>query len=301
MIYTKNIDIFENIDTEEKAYWLGMIMADGSITWQKTKAGISLYGIKLGLTDKEVMDKFKVFLGLGEETPYWVLNQPKCQPVYYLNITCHKIAQDLGKHGAVPHKTNRIKIPVLKDEFIRHFIRGYFDGDGCIYMKDVQRKDGSFRKEGWAIITSCSIKILKQIETICQQKKLIKSDRTYLRFPKTYKGKKHVPFFIITKRVNTVDFLNFLYKDAKVYMERKYKLYTEFIQAFSEQKKYNKKGKYFGVYFVSLNPIRPYRCNFIYNKQHYNLGCYATEIEAAEVYNKKIIELGLSKELLNVF
>jgi hypothetical protein len=84
-------------------------------------------------------------------------------------------------------------------------------------------------------------------------------------------------------------------------MERKYKLYLEFIQAFSEQKKYNKKGKYFGVYFIAKNSKRPYHASFIYNTQHYHIGSYATEIEAAKAYNQKILELGLSKELLNVF
>lgn len=301
MIYNKHPNIFENIDTEEKAYWLGLIMADGSIVYRKTQTGIKLYGIKLGLTDKEVMDKFKIFLGLGDETTYWILNQPKCQPVYYLSITCHKMAEDLSKHGAIPNKIKRIEVPKLKDEFIRHFIRGYFDGDGCIHFGPKPRKDGTFRYDIAVLITSCSTKILKQIEVICKEKSLIKNDRSYIRYPKTYNGKKHVPFFVITKRVNAVDFLNFLYKGAIVYMERKYKLYQEFIQIFTEQKKYNKKSQYLGVLLVPLYTKNPYLSTFIYNKQQYRMGCFPTEIEAAKAYNKKILELGLSKELLNVF
>jgi len=301
MIYDKNINIFETIDTEEKAYWLGFIMADGSIYYRKLKSGIlSLYGLKFGLTDKEVMDKFKIFLGLGEETKYYVLNQPKCQPVYYLSVNCHKMARDLEKHGVIPNKINRTKIPDLKDEFIRHFIRGYFDGDGCIHLRDKKRKDNSIRKDAAVIITSCSTKILKQIEEISKEKNIVKQNKKYLRFPKEYNGKKNVPYFVITKRVNAVDFLNFIYKDSTVYMERKYKLYNEFIKDFFEQKTYNKKDNILGVYHIAKNKTRPYNAKFIYNKQYYNIGYYLTQIEAAEAYNQKIVELGLSKELLNV-
>src|ERR1017187_1578271 len=297
MIYTKNINIFENIDTEEKAYWLGMIMADGSICCNQNKVGTFPSGLKIGLTDKEVMDKFKIFLGLGEDVPYYIQNQPKCQPVYYLHITCHKMAQDLGKHGAIPNKINRTKIPKLEDQFIRHFIRGYFDGDGCVSIRDTKRKSGSFRKDIAVIITSCSVEILKQVENICKKKQLIKQNRNYIRYPKTYHGKKHVPYFSISKRVNALDFLHFIYKDSSVYMERKYKLYLEFIRIFTEQKKFNRTNQYFGVRFVPRNTIRPYQSSFEYDGNKYRMGHFTTELEAAKAYNNKIIELGLSKEL----
>ena len=50
MKYTKDINLFENINTEEKAYWLGLLMADGSIAWRQNKSGIKLYGIKFRRT-----------------------------------------------------------------------------------------------------------------------------------------------------------------------------------------------------------------------------------------------------------
>lgn len=44
--YTKNDDFFENIDSEEKAYFLGFICADGSIINKKNKLSFCLNTIE---------------------------------------------------------------------------------------------------------------------------------------------------------------------------------------------------------------------------------------------------------------
>jgi hypothetical protein len=49
-----------------------------------------------------------------------------------------KIVSDLYKHGCVNNKTFKIKLPKLREDLIRHFIRGYFDGDGCISLPNIK-------------------------------------------------------------------------------------------------------------------------------------------------------------------
>jgi hypothetical protein len=299
MKYSKNINLFEQIDTEEKAYWLGLLMADGSIAWQKNKSGIKYYGIKLGLCDKELMDKYKKFFDIPEEFPYQILNQPNCQPVYYLYITCHKIAEDLVKHGMIKTKDYRTKVPKMPITLVRHFIRGYFDGDGCIYIRPKKLKNGISTVERFVSITSCSVKILKQIESILKKLKLIRLNKNHVKYPKTYKNKKHPPFLGFTHRTDVYNFLDFIYNNAIIYMDRKFNLYNSIKDNFLPPMGKSGRKKYFGIYFVKRNINKPYHVRFEFNGTKYRMGCYKTEMEAILAYNIKIKELCLPDWMLN--
>lgn len=299
MIYNKNINLFEQIDTEEKAYWLGLLMADGSIAWAKTKAGIKYYGIKLGLCDKELMDKYKKFFDIPEDFPYQILNQENCQPVYYIYITCHKIAEDLVNHGMVKRKDYRTKIPNMPEKLKRHFIRGYFDGDGCIYLRKVKLQSGKEKTKKFVSITSCSKKVLKQIEKLLKKLNLIRINKNHIKFPKTYNGKKHPPFLGFKHRTDVYNFLNFMYKDAAIYMERKWNLYNSIKNDFSPPEGKTGVRKYFGISYVKRNKKRPYFVRFEFNTIKYRLGFYETEKEAAIAYNNKVKELRLPDWMLN--
>lgn len=44
---------------------------------------------------------------------------------------------DLSKHGCVPNKSLILKFPTtLPNELVNDFIRGYFDGDGSVYINN---------------------------------------------------------------------------------------------------------------------------------------------------------------------
>jgi hypothetical protein len=118
-----NIDIFQNIDTEEKAYWLGFLYADGCVHSQENK-------IELGLAEKdyEHLNKFRNFLQIKNKIAYRDSTKS-----YRLSFRSKKSKQDLIALGYIPCKSLLLHFPnsqQVPDYLIKHFIRGYFDGDG---------------------------------------------------------------------------------------------------------------------------------------------------------------------------
>ncbi len=117
-----NHDFFENIDCEEKAYWLGFIMADGCVSLTQSPK----VTIKLHQKDEQHLTAWHKALG-------------SCLKIHYFGNTVYsthysdKMCQDLIGLGCIPKKSLTLKFPVLREDLIRHFIRGYFDGDGCIF------------------------------------------------------------------------------------------------------------------------------------------------------------------------
>lgn len=132
--------IFDVIDTEEKAYWSGFLFADGCVS-DKSASGLSLK-LKLAAQDKEHLIKFKNFLKdiRDDETsvrPETAKKDGKeYLQYYYLTYNKHLI-NSLIKMGCVPRKSLILKFPdeslFANRNLIYDFIRGYVDGDGCIY------------------------------------------------------------------------------------------------------------------------------------------------------------------------
>jgi len=124
-------DYFENIDTPEKAYWLGFLCADGYISKQN---GIRLE-LKKGASEYLTLENFLKAIK-NEHTSIIEdsreLNE-KINYSYYVSFKCKKMTKDLAKHGCVNNKSLILAYPsTIPQELDNHFIRGYFDGDGSI-------------------------------------------------------------------------------------------------------------------------------------------------------------------------
>lgn len=137
--YKVNDKYFDKIDNEWKAYWLGFLYADGAniINRDKKKKDFLL---KLGLNynDRDHIEKFKESIQSDSviKDRFSNLNGKK-----YKNSSisvCNKnICEHLEILGCVPNKSLILKFPnenQVPKKLIRHFIRGYFDGDGCIHI-----------------------------------------------------------------------------------------------------------------------------------------------------------------------
>lgn len=128
--YFYNRDYFEKIDSENKAYWLGFITADGCIA----RNGGSMF-IQLGRKDIEHLKKFCNEI----QAPYSLIKDTiggfgtKCNK---LTISSVKMNQDLQNKGVYPAKSLHEKPYLSLDEkYIKHYIRGLIDGDGYISSK----------------------------------------------------------------------------------------------------------------------------------------------------------------------
>ena len=124
---------FSQIDTPDKAYWLGFIYADGFIC--KSENGNPVLGITLA--EPEPIEKIKI--ALKSNLPirsYKKVNGYSDKSIEY-KVAFHskQMVEDLEKWGCVERKTFKLKFPdFLSEELIPHFIRGYFDGDGSVFL-----------------------------------------------------------------------------------------------------------------------------------------------------------------------
>lgn len=124
-----NEDYFEEIDTEEKAYFLGFLMADGYVQGERRIA------ITLQAGDVEILEALKAAIGSNSPIRNKIskLNGKEFASVHF-SMCSIKIAQDLQKWGIVERKSWEAQYPDLPDEPRIHagFIRGLLDGDGCV-------------------------------------------------------------------------------------------------------------------------------------------------------------------------
>lgn len=138
--HTYNESYFENIDCQEKAYWLGFLMADGCIYAGSDKYSYRLQ-INLKLSDKSHLELFQQTIGSSYKIQEKILKNAE---ICLLKVNSTKMCKDLIVQGVIPRKSLVCSKPNLPSELIPHFIRGYFDGDGCITCCNRERWSFSF-------------------------------------------------------------------------------------------------------------------------------------------------------------
>lgn len=149
---------FSMIDSEAKAYFLGLLAADGSIVLG-TEGRSPYIGIELIETDKKILDLLKEELRLTSDH-YYNKRKDRENGTYSLSFRSGKIANDLKKYGLVPNKTyemDSIDLELVPKELHSHFLRGFIDGDGSIY-----ESSGSWHLS----ITGYSYAIIEQIKDL---------------------------------------------------------------------------------------------------------------------------------------
>lgn len=120
-----NKNFFNKIDTEEKAYWLGFIWADGHVS---VKAP---WFLVVQIKDRDHLEK--LCESLEYEGTIKVVHGSGYNPdaVHYRVAFCRKtLCEDLNNLG---RNSCKEKFPLIHNDLKRHFLRGYFDGDGCIH------------------------------------------------------------------------------------------------------------------------------------------------------------------------
>lgn len=114
---------FENINSNDKAYWLGWIISDGSITNQPEKSKFQLE-LTLKQEDEEILHLLEKDLGVSDKIYLSQKNYKR------FSLGCKKIVKDLEKLGITQNKSFTVQVPNFDPQFNAAFIRGIFDGDG---------------------------------------------------------------------------------------------------------------------------------------------------------------------------
>lgn len=202
-LYKTDINYFNKIDTEEKAYWIGLLLADGHLSKDGT--------LMLCMKDLDVIEKFKASLKSEHPIKYDRYNNPS------ISIKCKEYNEDLKKIGFHNRKSYFIDLDKILShipkELTRHFIRGYFDGDGSIriynydYLKKPQYHFG---------VTG-----LKEVCEFIQN---------YLGIERKLVQESEITYTCVTRDLNKIkEIYEILYKDATICMDRKYETFNKIL------------------------------------------------------------------------
>lgn len=204
-----NERFFEVINTESKAYWLGFLYADGYVCKRHDKNGKEKGGaVELSLQSR---DKYHIqnFLDDIESTAPITDKKVKLNGKdYFANRACIssiRMVNDLIHHGCFENKSLILQPPTtVPKNLIPHFIRGYFDGDGCV----------CFYPERYGYVYSI-LGTKEFLEFVVRETGVLSYDI------RSFETKKCFELQIYSKKSVEI-FHNYIYANKSIYLERKY-------------------------------------------------------------------------------
>ncbi len=226
--YNLNEHYFDIVDTEDKAYMLGFIYADGNNLFSQNRISI-----KLAKRDEDILKKFSSIMYYDQTVlNYLKLKNKKGKEFEYvsLNFFSEHLSQQMNKLGVYEAKSYKITYPEWLDENLhKHFIRGLIDGDGWIYLPKSNRDSPN-------VGLICTRQINEYIKSMFESKLGLKS-----YFAKAHKQDPNVMCEIRVKNYHQCKIiLDWLYKDATIYLNRKYNLYLDFLDRYENLRNQSK-------------------------------------------------------------
>lgn len=203
--YPYDESFFDTIDSQEKAYFLGLMYADGYNNQSQNY-------IALTLTDYELVQRFRSVVNscrpIHEIDAARTSGRMRTQ-AYELKLYGNRISSALADKGCSQRKSLTLEFPAedkLPTSLIPAFCRGYFDGDGCIHV----------RKQGW-----------NKVVHIVGTEKFLTHMAECLPCPSFVRPRHNarVWFLGIYRMDHVTAFRDWLYKQATVFLPRKYDLF----------------------------------------------------------------------------
>lgn len=201
MKYTNEL---QQIDTQEKAYLLGLFYSDGYVCSSSNNCGITLHEQDLELLEKIIL----LF-------PFFKLRKSHSK-AYKITCTSKKLKKHLIENGVLTLKSSvnkdNLTLKNITPSLYSHFIRGYFDGDGSVYSQKLFNIKIEIGGTSFNVITEI-IKILYDnninVNLTCS-------------FPTT--GLRTIPYYkLYTSSYKTSKlFADFIYKNSTIHMNRKF-------------------------------------------------------------------------------
>ena len=200
--YILNEHYFDKIETEEQSYYLGLLWSDGC---NKTDKGV--ISLKLQERDKYIIERFRDALNSNKPLYYYPKRKETHHNMWSLEINSVIMSKRLEELGMVANKSLILEFPKwLQKELIPYFIKGIVDGDGHISEKNF------------------SIEIVGSSD-ICNSIKSILSDIGIIST--IYNKTDFTKVLFISKKTDSINFLNWIYKDSTIHLIRKYNIYKE--------------------------------------------------------------------------
>jgi len=236
-MYKFNHNFFKCIDSEEKAYVLGFFFADG----YNSDTQIEFTQLE---QDEDIL--IQINKALESEVPiYSYINKINGNTKKALRFSSREMCEDMNRLGGIRGKSLILEFPkYLSKELIPHFIRGYFDGDGCVWdgkrkkmvVKDPKCKNGYRERIVHNVkvtFTGCKL-LINSLQDILVNELGFK--KTKLNLSKA-KDKQECAWCTMeySGRGQLKKLFDFMYKDATIYGSRKYNKFNEIFCALDER------------------------------------------------------------------
>lgn len=208
-------DFFRLINTEEKAYWLGMLYADGYISINKKNCS-GVLGMELQYGDIDHLHKFNKAMNsnfkiVDRWRPCTISKYDTKHHIACLRLYSKKLVNTLIDLNFVENKTYRAEYPIIDDNLFIPFLRGYFDGNGTISLCGRNLK-----------FSVCSNN--KDFLTYVQNKlKELFNFTSYIHW-NTACWKLEM-----FRKAETFELYKMLYENSTIHLDRKYKKYLDYI------------------------------------------------------------------------
>ena len=207
--YSIDLTMFEKIDKNWKAYFLGWMYSDGNVY---RGAGKNTASLCIAETDKYILEYFNDKIYNGEKPLNYRPAKIKkgtnymCKPLSRFQIDSSKICDDLVKTGLVENKS-LIKIyPNLEKNLNSHFIRGYFEGNGSIKVNRVEPNRVVTIVSGSEVFLEKLSEILYAEIGVSSKIKRVNNNLWILSF---------------SKKEDVLKFYNYIYFDCEMSLNRK--------------------------------------------------------------------------------
>ena len=205
------------------AYVLGFISADGDI--QDVRKSSRTCYITLTNTDLQILQRIKTTMKSENKIYYSKSITQKfrngyylCRSKYIFRIRSKLMFQDLINLGLVPNKSLRLQIPEVPNQLFYSYLRGYFDGDGCIYVTRNLNPRLSL------IFTSGCKKFLLSLNKKIHAYVGTKSQSVHF-----YSN----AFRLVYHKIDSLKILSYMYENRKhhfLHVEYKYKIYQNYLK-----------------------------------------------------------------------
>ncbi len=202
------------------AYVLGYFAADGSMIEHKNGGRY----IEFTSTDKILLQKIRNVVSSNHALSKRILYNDKWKQQYRFQVGSRRWFGDLISLGFTPSKSNTMCFPDIPQTYMADFIRGYFDGDGCVYFKRLNYADRP--RARWVVLslfTSGSRDFLEKLHTYLKQYGITKG---------SLKSKKH-GFELVLSHHDSLALYKLMYHTSpttELYLPRKYKLFSKAMQ-----------------------------------------------------------------------
>ena len=201
--YQINENFFDSIDSEEKAYFLGFLFADGCNNEIRGNIRLSLKH-----TDVSVLNTLKSFIYPNFDKPLGVSRKDNCNDSIYLDMTNKYMSSTLARLGMIQNKTLKLKFPNIDSTLHSHFIRGYIDGDGCISY---------FMLRG--IHFKCQLRVLGTLEFCGAIQRIINSN---CETTGSIRKRGNIHELSYTSRRQVIRVCEYLYFNSNLFLQRKF-------------------------------------------------------------------------------